>query len=84
MTLGEVLTIGANQDTGKVAKHLIGAYLNTMGGNAAFIPANVMTPQGILGIWSEYVAKGFYEPVAGVKWYAEEIKDYLKSNGIVG
>ena len=84
MTLGEVLTHGVSQDSDEVAKHLIGAYLNTMGGNAAFIPANVMTPQGILGIWSEYVANsGFYEPVAGVKWYANEIKYYLTSNGIV-
>lgn len=85
MTLGEVLTIGGPQDSGKVAKYLIGAYLNTKAGNGAVIPTNVMTPDGILAIWSEYVSNnGFYEPVAGVKWYAAEIKDYLKSNGIVG
>ena len=84
MTLGEVLTIGANQDTNKVAKHLIGAYLNTMGGNGAVIPANVITEQGVRDIWAEYVLKGYYEPMASVKWYATQIKDYLKSNGIVG
>lgn len=83
MTLGEVLTLGAGQDTNRVAKHLIGAYLNTMGGNGAVIPGHVMTPLGILSIWSEYVDKGFYEPVAGVKWYATEIKYYLRSNGLV-
>jgi len=84
MTLGEVLTIGAHQDAGKVAKHLIGAYLNTMGGNNASIPENVITEQGVRDIWSEYVSKGYYEPTAGVQWGAEQIKNYLKTNGIVG
>ncbi len=84
MTLGEVLTIGANQDTDKVAKHLIGAYLNTMGGNGAVIPPNVITEQGVRDIWSEYVSKGYYEPTASVQWGATQIKNYLKTNGIVG
>jgi hypothetical protein len=83
MTLGEVLTEGAGQDYQKVAKYLIGAYLNTMGGNGAIIPVNVMTPQGILNIWASYAQKGFYEVTAGVTWDGAQIKAYLKSNGIV-
>lgn len=83
MTLGEVLTDGAGQDFQKVAKHLIGAYLNTMGGNSAIIPAHVMTPQGILSIWSSYATHGYYEVSAGVQWDGPQIKAYLKSNGIV-
>lgn len=80
-TFGEALNVNA---PGQVHFHLIAAYLNTMGGNGAVIPAHVMTPTGVLAIWSEYAKKGFYEPSAGVKWYADEIIDYLKSNGIVG
>lgn len=83
MTLGEVLTDGASQDTYKFAKHMIGAYLNVMGGNGAFIPANVMTEQKIRDIWESYVVHGYYEVTAGVQWTAEQIIDYLKSNGIV-
>lgn len=83
MTLGEVLTDGANQDTFKFAKHMIGAYLNTMGGNGAVIPANVMPPQGILDIWKSYAMHGYYEVTAGVRWDAVQIIAYLTSNGIV-
>lgn len=79
-TLGEALNVNA---PGQVHFHLIGAYLNKMGGNGAFIPDNVMTVQDILGMWQEFATKGFYEPMAGIKWYAEDIVGYLKTNGIV-
>ena len=83
MTMAEVLNDGANQDDGKVAKHLIGAYLNVLGGNSAVIPPNVITEQGVRDIWFDYVNQGYYEPTAGVQWRAEQIKNYLKTNGIV-
>lgn len=83
MTLGEVLTDGARQDDYNFAKHMIGAYLNTMGGNGAVIPTNVMTAQQILDIWKSYVLDGYYEVTAGVHWDAVEIIAYLISNGIV-
>ena len=79
-TLVYVLDIEA---AGQVHFHLIGAYLNKLGGNGAVIPDVAITVEGILNIWSEYVTKGFYEPTAGVKWYAEDIKTYLISNGMV-
>lgn len=80
-TLGEAITVNA---PGQVHFHLIAAYLNKMGGNGAVIPDNVLTAQDILGMWQEFATKGYYEPMAGVKWYEEEIKAYLKNNGIVG
>ncbi len=79
-TFGEALEVHTG---GQVHFHLIGAYLNVLGGNGAVIPPNVMTAQGILDIWYEFATKGYYEPMAGVKWYAEEIKSYLIENGIV-
>lgn len=83
MTLGEVLSTGPDQDPDKVAFHLIGAYLNTMGGYGAVIPANVITEQGVRDIWSEYANNGYYAPTAVVQWGPEQIKNYLISNGIV-
>lgn len=80
MTFGEALNV---QAAGQVHFHLIGAYLNKMGGNGAVIPDVAITVEGILNIWAEYVTKGFYEPTAGVQWGPEEIKTYLISNGIV-
>lgn len=81
MTLGEALNVNA---AGQVHFHLIGAYLNKKGGNGAVIPDSAITDTGILIMWQEYATKGYYEPVAGVKWYADEIVNYLKTNGIVG
>ncbi len=81
MTLGEALQVSA---AGQVHFHLIAAYLNKMGGNGAVIPDSVLTVQDILGMWQEYASRGYFEPMAGVKWYAEDIVNYLKTNGIVG
>lgn len=80
MTLGEAININAS---GQVHFHLIGAYLNKMGGNGAVIPDSVITTDGILTMWREYASKGYYEPTNGVKWYAEDIKSYLVSNSII-
>jgi hypothetical protein len=81
MSLGEALNANTG---GQVHKHIIAAYLNIMGGNNAKIPPNVITVAGVQKIWSEYALKGYYEPMAGVKWFPDQITEYLKSNGIVG
>ncbi len=83
MSMIEVLNLGPSEDPQKVAFHLIGAYLNCCGGNGAVIPSNVMTPSRVLEIWTEWRTKGYFNPTAGVKWYAADIKNYLISNGIV-
>lgn len=79
-SFGEALNINAKE---QVHFHLIGAYLNKMGGNGAVIPDKAITVQGILDIWSEYITNGYYEPTAGVKWGATQIKNYLLTNGMV-
>lgn len=81
MTLGEALDVNA---PGQVHFHLIGAYLNKMGGNGAIIPDSAITAPGILTMWHEYATNGYYEPVANVQWSAQDIVDYLQTNGIVG
>lgn len=80
----EVLNLRGNEDLEKMAFHLIGAYLNCLGGGGASISPLAMTPQGILNIWQEWATKGYYEVTAGVRWHATDIKNYLFSNGIVG
>ncbi|HYE71249.1 MAG TPA: hypothetical protein VD932_06985 [Aquabacterium sp.] len=86
LTMLEVLNLSPTtspSDPDKVAFHIIGAYLNLMGGNGAVIPSNVLTVAELKIIWDEYRVRGYYEVMAGVKWYAYDIKSYLKSNGIV-
>ncbi|MDO8958553.1 MAG: hypothetical protein Q7U85_02345 [Rhodocyclaceae bacterium] len=84
MTMLEVLNLGGNQDPEKMAFHLIGAYLNCLGGGGSRISPLAITAEGVLRIWSEWATKGYYEVTAGVQWSATEIKAYLLDNGIVG
>lgn len=101
LSLGQVLLLSPNGSPGdpeKVAFHLIGAFLNINGGNGAVIPPHIIDSTVIKNIWTEWDTKGYYEPMAGVRWYADYtvvgtsvtvaspsggIKGYLKSNGIV-
>lgn len=77
-TMKAVLT--ANQTT--LAAYVITAYLNLKLG---LIPANVLTETAIKNMWTNAsVAGGFYEPTAGVKWFAADVINYLRTNGIVG
>lgn len=80
MTFGEALNVNA---AGQVHFHIIAAYLNKLGGNGAVIPDVVITVAVIQTIWSEYATQGYYNPVAGVQWFAADIVNYLISNGIV-
>lgn len=86
LTMLEVLNLGPTSSPGdpeKVAFHIVGAYLNLMGGNGAVIPSHVLTVDELKIIWDEYRVKGYYEVMASVKWYAYDIKTYLTSNGII-
>lgn len=78
MSMAEVLNSSA--DSQQVAFHLIAAYLNCLNN---WVDPKAMTAAGVTKIWGEYVTKGFYEPMGGVRWYATEIKSYLISNNIV-
>jgi hypothetical protein len=85
LSFGEVLNLpgGDARDPQQVVFHLIGAYLNKLGGAGAVIPDNVLMLGDIIGIYSEWDLKDYFEPMAGIKWYAAEIKNYLVSNGLV-
>jgi hypothetical protein len=79
----KVLQFTGNEDPEKMAFHLIGAYLNCLGGGESKISTAAMTTDGVIKIWIEWSTKGYYEATAGVKWDATAIKNYLFSNGII-
>lgn len=84
LTFGEAINAAGGVGDGNVAFHVIGAYLNILGGNGAQISSQAMTVSRLQAIWSEYASTGFYEPMAGVpKWDGAAIVNYLKTNGIV-
>src|SRR5512135_285927 len=62
-----------------VARHVVAAVLNAAAG---WTP--VLTIPAIQGIWNEYMTTGggtigYFEPTAGVKWYHDDIVNYLLS-----
>jgi len=62
-----------------VARHIVASVLNVARG---WVP--VLTIQVLKGIWTEYMntgggTTGYFQPTAGVKWYHDDIVNYLKS-----
>lgn len=63
-------------DQYQLGAHLCASVLNIASGK---IPAAVMTMTTLYTIWNSYISKGYYSPMAGVKWYGTDIVNYLKS-----
>jgi hypothetical protein len=57
-----------------VARHIVAALLNALRGWTT-----VLTPTAIKDMWADYITTGFFEPTAGVRWYHDQIQDYLES-----
>lgn len=73
-TLMQVIWLGGNADPHQLGAHIVAALLNAKKG---WTP--VLNEIKVIGIWNEYVSKGYFEPTAGVQWNAAQIVSYLKS-----
>jgi hypothetical protein len=58
--------MGGGRDA--VARHIVAAVLNAAKG---LTPANVLSVAIAKTVWTSFVTKGYYEPTAGIKWYAD-------------
>jgi len=61
-------------DPDNLGAHIVAALLNA---KAGLTP--VLSEMDVIGIWNEWVSKGYFEPTANVKWNAAQIVDYLKT-----
>lgn len=61
-------------DTYKLGMHLVATYLNIRAGKISFL-----TVEALVNMWFELQTKGYYNPVAGVQWSAEQVKNYLEA-----
>jgi hypothetical protein len=61
-------------DPYQLGAHCVAALLNARMG---WTP--VLTEAMVRAMFNDYDSKGYYEPTAGVKWYAPQIVTYLKS-----
>jgi hypothetical protein len=63
---------GASCDASKMAQYMLAAYLNVLSGRV-----NFLSIESLRNVWSEWVSHGYYAPMAGQKWYADDIVGYL-------
>lgn len=70
----QVIGLGGSGDPHQLGAHIIAALLNARMG---WTP--MLTEAQVKNMFNEYDSKGCFEPTAGVKWYPEDIVNYLKS-----
>lgn len=69
MSLEDCLKLSGDMGTNGLVKHLAAAYLNAVSGRTPAVVAGVPI---LRDIWASYRGpRGFYEPTAGVKWFAD-------------
>jgi hypothetical protein len=67
LSLRAVLELqGGGRDA--LARHIVAALLNAQKG---LTPSNVLSVSLVKAVWTSFVTKGYYEPTAGIKWYAD-------------
>jgi hypothetical protein len=59
-------------DTIALGRHITAALLNAAAGLTP-----VLTTSAVVGMWNEYVSKGYFEPTAGIHWDSATIIKYL-------
>jgi hypothetical protein len=70
-TMLEVLNTDGG-DAFALGRHITAALLNAAAGLTP-----VLTTSQVVGMWNEYVSKGYFEPTAGVHWDAAKVIEYL-------
>ena len=65
--LRDVVSLSSATDKDKLARYVVAALLNVRKGKT---PAVVMTESTVMEIWAACSAGSYYEPTAGVFWYA--------------
>lgn len=72
LTLLQVLDQGGG-GINNLGRHIVAALLSAARGDTA----GVIDVAGVIRIWTEYSAKGYYEPTAGIKWDIEMIVEWI-------
>lgn len=70
----QVILLGGGDDLQQLGAHIVSALLNAKKG---WTP--VLTEVQVIGMFNEWNLHGYFEPTAGVKWYAADIVTYLKT-----
>lgn len=80
-TLLDVLNLPAG-DIGRdgLARHIVAALLNAQ---KTWTPSVVLGVTAVKAIWTSFVKDGYYEPTAGVRWYADTSTPANAGGGLI-
>jgi hypothetical protein len=79
-TLVDVLRLNATSGRDGLAAHLVAAYLNALKG---FTPSVVLDVVTVKNIWTSFVARGYYEPTAGIRWFPDHAQPANPRGGLI-
>lgn len=79
-TLLEVLKLNSNSGRDGLARHLVAAYLNALKGYTPAVILDVVTTKSI---WTSFVARGYYEPTAGIRWFPDYAEPANPRGGVI-
>ncbi len=79
-TLTEVLRTNSESGRDGLARYLVAAYLNALKGLTAKEVLDVPT---VKSIWTSYVARGYYEPTAGIRWFPDHAEPASPRGGLI-
>jgi len=79
-TLTEVLRLNSNGGRDGLARHLVAAYLNALKG---LTPREVLDVPTIKSIWTSFIARGYYEPTAGIRWFPDYAEPASPRGGLI-
>lgn len=79
-TLSEVLLMNTNSGRDGLARHLVAAYLNALKG---LTPREVLDVPTIKSIWTSFIARGYYEPTAGIRWFPDYAEPASPRGGLI-
>ena len=79
-TLLEVLRLNSNVGRDGLARHLVAAYLNALKGYTPAVVLDVVTAKNI---WTSFVARGYYEPTAGIRWFPDHAEPANPRGGLI-
>ncbi|MFC5552266.1 hypothetical protein [Massilia aerilata] len=63
---------GSSKDPSRMAQYILAAYLNVLSNRV-----NFLTVGSLQELWIEWSTKGYYAPMAGQRWYTNDIVGYL-------
>lgn len=83
LSMNQVMVMNDNSylgitDKDNLGSHIVAALLNATSGKTE----GVLTVAQVKNMWQECQIKGYFEPIAGVKWTPAQVVTYLKSTMI--